>query len=99
MQAPKVSENDINSALWDEVKAGFAVEEATEFQRLDDLRSVTELAKQNNRTVPGLGKLVAQLPLLDYIRLLHKYDKDEVVSKGFIKYLHKKVPETKVANV
>lgn len=100
MKVPKPSENDVNATLWDEVKKGFGVEAATEQARLDDLRDVTEADKRGaNRTVPGLGKLVANIPLLDFIRLQHKYGRDEVLSKEFIRYMHKKVPETKVANV
>lgn len=100
MKVPKPSQNDVSAKLWDEVKAGFATEGATETQRLDDLRSVTELDKAGpNREVPGLGKLVANVPLLDFIRLQHKYGREEIMSKDFIRYMHKKVPETKVANV
>lgn len=54
MKVPKPSQNDVSAKLWDEVKAGFATEGATETQRLDDLRSVTELDKAGpNREVRG----------------------------------------------
>lgn len=100
MKVPPPSQNDVNAKMWDEVKKGFAAEGATEHMRLDDLREVTEADKKGvNRTVPGLGKLVANVPLLDFIRLQHKYGREEILSKDFIRYMQKKVPETKVANV
>lgn len=100
MKIPAPSESDINAALWDEVKAGYAAEQATEKVRLDDLRDVTTEAKRaGNKTIPGLGKLVAMLPLEEYLRLTHKYGTAEIQSKEFIRYIHRKVPETKVANI
>lgn len=94
----KPSQEDINSALWGEIEAGFGVEKDTESLRLDNLREVTAMHKEQP-THPTLGKLVAMVPARDYFRLLQKYGNDETHSREFIRYMHKKVPETKVANV
>lgn len=99
MRTRTPAESDINAALWDEIKAGYSEEAGTEYLRLDALREVTADAKEHNKSIPGLGKKVAELPARDFFRLVHKYGHQEVMSKPFIRYMQKAVPETKVASI
>lgn len=47
---------------------------------------------RGHKTVAGLGKCVAAIPLMEYIHMTQKYGHEEVNSREFLQYFNKKFP-------
>jgi hypothetical protein len=86
-QSPEISDEEINDALFQEVKASLQDEVATEHQRYNIARK--EARSNVGKTHPLLGKCVAVMPPREYFRLIKKYGHAEVHSKEFLKYFQK----------
>ena len=65
------------------------------------MRSAEEDAADIRKNGQGMKhmKQVASIPTRDFYRLVGKYGHDEVHSKSFIRYLQKKMPTLKTANI
>ncbi len=87
-QDPKISDEEINDALFAEIQASLREEVSTERQRYDIARK--DASSNVGKTHPILGKCVAAMPPREYFRLIKKYGHAEVHSKEFLKYFQKK---------
>lgn len=89
---PRYSNGDIEAALIKEIKTGFQLEKETERFRVQAAAQEAATFK-GHKTVPGLGRMVANIPAREYFRLIKKYGRKEVHSDGFMRYFQKKFPE------
>ncbi len=88
---PKYSDGEVNRAFMREIETGFKMERAKEQDRIN--ASAKEAKTNVGKTHPVLGKCVATIPPRDYFRLVKNYGVETVVSKDFLKYWNKKLPE------
>ena len=86
-KAPTYSDEEVNKAFMDEIKNGFALEERTEVNRVNQARK--EATEQRGKVHPVLGRCVATIPHREYFRLIKKYGQETVHSKEFLTYFQK----------
>jgi len=84
----KYSDGEIDRALMQEIKNGFALERKTEAQRVKAIAA--DVSKMKGSTHPSLGKPVASMPAREFFRLTSKYGHDEVHSNEFLKDYNKR---------
>ena len=81
-----------------EIRKGFQLEREMEKHRVEGAAyEAREL--RNMQKAGGDFKAVTSIPNRDFWRLVRKYGHDEVHSNQFQRYLHKKIPDSKIANV
>lgn len=96
---PKVfTEGEISKALEREIRTGFQLERERENARVALAKKRADQMK-GGREIPGLGRCISVLPSRDFFRLIQKYGHQEFNSDEFQRYMHKKIPSTKVASV
>ena len=95
----RYSDGEINRAFMREIKNGFELEKAQAEERNRTAAQEAAEFRKHNRTVPGLGKIVACIDQRDFLRAVAKYGIDEVQSKGFVRSIHKYNPELTVNRV
>jgi hypothetical protein len=78
----RYSDGEIDRAFMREIKNGFALERATEQQRVN--QAVKEATALKGTEHPVLGKPVATMPAREFFRLTQKYGHEEVHSKKFL---------------
>ncbi len=84
-------EGAVKDALIREIRTGFELVKVTE--KKEEVLAAHEAKKwKRHKTIPGLGKAVAFYPADEYFRLIHKFGRQEVNSKEFIRYHQKKFP-------
>lgn len=81
-----------------ELRTGFQLEKEQERFRIEGAAEEAKAIRDHGNNMKHM-KHVAEIPLRDYYRLVQKYGHDEVHSRGFLRYLQKKVPELKTANI
>jgi len=86
----KYSDGEIDRALMQEIKNGFALEKKTEAQRVKAIAA--DVSKMKGATHASLGKKVASMPSREFFRLTSKYGHDEVHSKEFLQDYNKRFP-------
>jgi hypothetical protein len=84
---PRYSDGEVDRALIREIKAGFALERATEEARVKVARA--EAREHKGKTHPALGRCVATMPAREFFRLTQKYGHEQVHSKEFLRYFNK----------
>jgi len=95
----RYSDGEINDAFMREIKTGFELEKVTAEARHRSAAQEAEEFRKSNRTVKGLGKVVACIDPRDFFRVREKYGHEEVHSKEFIRSLRKFHPELSVNRV
>jgi hypothetical protein len=86
----KYSDGELDRALMQEIKNGFALEKKTEVQR--ERLIAADVSKTKGATHKSLGKKIASMPSREFFRLTSKYGHDEVHSKGFLQDYGKRFP-------
>lgn len=84
---PRYSDGEVDREFMKEIQNGFAMEKATEKDRVDIARK--EARQEVGKTHPTLGKCVATMPAREFFRLTKKYGHDTVHSKEFLQYYQK----------
>ena len=94
-----ITDCEINDALEREFRTGFQLEKAIGEQRQQGAAAEAAEFRKSNRTVPGLGKVVACVEQRDFLRAVHKYGHDEVHSREFVRSIRKFEPDLAVNRV
>lgn len=96
---PKYSTGEIEDAFLREIKTGFELEKARAEARHKTAAQEAAEYRKANRTVKGLGKVVACIDTRDFLRAQAKYGSEEVHSKEFLRSLRRFHPELCVNRV
>ena len=94
-----ITDAAVDEAFMTEIRRGFQLEKATEEARHRSAAQEAAEFRKHNRTVKGLGKIVACIPDREFFRMVEKYGHDEVHSKEFMKGLRKHEPDLMVNRV
>jgi len=98
IQAPWAN-SQVGRAIERELRTGFMLEKQLEKFRVEGAAEEAAEVRKHGQRANAPFKQVAAVPARDFWRLVKKYGHDEVHSKDFIRYLHKKMPELKTANI
>jgi|TARA_R110002051_G_scaffold119937_1_gene193235 hypothetical protein len=90
--APKYSDAELDNALITEVLDQHKLKFHPKKEKAREIQSAKEAKEVTNRTVPGLGKLVATIPYEEFIFLRNKYGEETVLSPPFLKDYNKRFP-------
>ena len=90
--APKYSDAELDNALITEVLDQHKLKFHPKKEKARELQSAKEAKEVTNRTVPGLGKLVATIPYEEFVFLRNKYGEETVLSQDFLKDYNKRFP-------
>ena len=90
---PRFSDGEIDRALIKEIKTGYNLKRALETEREKICAQHAERVKANEKfAMKGLGKCVAVMPAWEWFNLRHKYGKEAMNDKGFLRDFQKKFP-------
>lgn len=88
----------VGKVIYRELTQGNHLYKAHENKRLRGAAEEAQYLKDIKKA-HALFKPVSSMPARDFFYLRDKYGHDEVMSREFHRYMHKKIPETKISNV
>jgi len=90
--APKYSDAELDAALIAEVFNQHKLKFHPKKEKAREIQAAKEAKEVTNKTVPGLGKLVATIPYEEFIFLRNKYGPETVLDPEFLKDYNKRFP-------
>ena len=94
----RIPEGDIDAAFERELRTGFKMEKAMQEDRLKSAHKTAASYDKRKTAGCGLGKMIAEIPALDYFRIKENYP-GCWEDKKFIHDYQRLVPDSKVASI
>ena len=89
---PRYSDAELDNALITEVFNQHKMKFHPKKEKAREIQSAKEAKEGTNKTIKGLGKLVATMSMEEWFFLRNKYGEETVLSPDFLKDYNKRFP-------